>query len=138
MSATTTSAGGSGGSMSSSETIDALAMEFGKILLVMFIGYLCDKTSFLKIEKKQLSQLLAKIVLPAVFFFSSATVDLTSVSIAGAIAGLFGRIAMMCLFFIPAYFLKYKQSFKHKIRDWAMFSLFVTMVISNHSLSYFF
>ena len=111
----------------SSVALTDLSLEFGKIICIITLGYVCRRNNYISFKKKTLAQLLSKLILPTVFFYSTATMNLFNINITIAFLGLFSRFIMMFIYYIPIHIIYNKLSIINKLQYWSMSTLFVTM-----------
>ena len=115
-----------GDSMSAIAFTD-LSMEFGKIICIITLGFISRRNQYISFKKQTLAQLLSKLILPTVFFYSTATMDILNMNIMIAFYGLLSRFAMVLIYYILIHFIYIQSSELLKLQYWAMSTLFVTM-----------
>eukprot|EP01084_Bolivina_argentea_P027492 51102_1 len=112
----------------SSVALRDLSVEFGKIVCIITLGYICGTNNYISFKKQTLAQLLSKLILPTVFFYSTATMDLFNINMNIAFLGLFARFIMMFIYYIPIHFIYGTSSNIYtKLQYWSISTLFVTM-----------
>ena len=111
----------------SSVALTDLSIEFGKIICIIALGYGCGRNHYISFKKRTLAQLLSKLILPTVFFYSTATMNLFNINFMIAFLGLLSRFIMMFIYYIPIRFMYHNSSFIDKLQYWSISTLFVTM-----------
>eukprot|EP01083_Nonionella_stella_P047864 128122_1 len=111
----------------SSVALTDLSVEFGKIVCVISLGYVCRRRNYISLKKHTLAQLLSKLILPTVFFYSTATMNLFQINFMIGLLGLLSRFVMMFIYYLIIQWIYPDVSKIEQFQYWSMSSLFVTM-----------
>ena len=71
--------------------------------------------------------MLSKLILPTVFFYSTATMKLSNINVLVAALGLLSRFMMMLIYYVPIHLLYGDRSVRRRLEYWAISTLFITM-----------
>merc|ERR550525_622198 len=72
--------------------------------------------------------MLSKLILPTVFFYSTATMNLSNINFTVASLGLLSRFMMMLIYYVPIHLLYGTTcSFHVRLQYWSISTLFITM-----------
>ena len=101
--------------------------QFGLVVLIMMLGYISGKSKYITVKKEEFGQVLSRIVLPTLFFYSFATFNLSKMSIAAIIGGMIACFITMFVCLAMSWVLNYKKHIDYRLKQWAIYSIFITM-----------